>query len=101
MLWLCFLVFVFVCDRTHYIHKNVFVPFSLRDAVAEWLRRSTRNRLGLSRVGSSPAGVETSFLLQSGLVGLHLCSCFVMVLTLSKSIEELLCILFVKFKGVV
>ena len=27
------------------------------DAVAERLRRSTRNRLGLSRVGSSPAGV--------------------------------------------
>ena len=29
--------------------------------MAEWLRRSTRNRLGLSRVGSSPAGVEISF----------------------------------------
>ena len=27
------------------------------DTVAEWLRRSTRNRLGLSRVGSSPTGV--------------------------------------------
>ena len=27
------------------------------DTVAEWLRRSTRNRLGLSRVGSSPASV--------------------------------------------
>ena len=27
------------------------------DTVAERLRRSTRNRLGLSRVGSSPAGV--------------------------------------------
>ena len=28
------------------------------DVVAERLRRSTRNRLGLSRVGSSPADVE-------------------------------------------
>jgi hypothetical protein len=28
------------------------------DTVAEWLRRSTRNRLGLSRVGSSPASVD-------------------------------------------
>jgi hypothetical protein len=33
------------------------------DTVAEWLRRSTRNRLGLSRVGSSPASVD--FLLLS------------------------------------
>ena len=30
----------------------------IKDTVAERLRRSTRNRLGLSRVGSSPAGVE-------------------------------------------
>jgi hypothetical protein len=30
----------------------------LKDTVAERLRRSTRNRLGLSRVGSSPAGVD-------------------------------------------
>ncbi len=30
---------------------------SIGDTVAEWLRRSTRNRLGLSRVGSSPTGV--------------------------------------------
>eukprot|EP00985_Skeletonema_marinoi_P009781 scaffold4569_cov174-Skeletonema_marinoi.AAC.2 len=29
----------------------------ISDTVAEWLRRSTRNRLGLSRVGSSPASV--------------------------------------------
>ena len=29
------------------------------DTVAERLRRSTRNRLGFSRVGSSPAGVDT------------------------------------------
>ena len=27
------------------------------DTVAEWLRRSTRNRLGLSRAGSSPVSV--------------------------------------------
>ena len=32
------------------------------DTVAEWLRRSTRNRLGLSRVGSSPASVDTVLL---------------------------------------
>ena len=31
------------------------------DTVAEWLRRSTRNRLGLSRVGSSPTSVESPF----------------------------------------
>jgi hypothetical protein len=31
-----------------------------RDTVAEWLRRSTRNRLGLSRTGSSPVGVVTN-----------------------------------------
>ena len=29
--------------------------------MAEWLRRSTRNRLGLSRVGSSPASVANFF----------------------------------------
>ena len=29
----------------------------MADIVAERLRRSTRNRLGLSRVGSSPASV--------------------------------------------
>ena len=29
------------------------------DTVAERLRRSTRNRLGLSRVGSSPASVDS------------------------------------------
>eukprot|EP00984_Skeletonema_dohrnii_P004663 scaffold1638_cov112-Skeletonema_dohrnii-CCMP3373.AAC.14 len=32
------------------------------DTVAEWLRRSTRNRLGLSRVGSSPASVTDNLL---------------------------------------
>ena len=31
------------------------------DTVAEWLRRSTRNRLGLSRVGSSPTSVDSHF----------------------------------------
>ena len=41
------------------------------DTVAERLRRSTRNRLGLSRVGSSPAGVD-SFL-----------SCWIMFLGLN------------------
>ena len=30
------------------------------DTVAEWLRRSTRNRLELFRVGSSPASVDTN-----------------------------------------
>ena len=29
--------------------------------MAEWLRRPTRNRLGLSRVGSSPASVDVTF----------------------------------------
>ena len=29
----------------------------MKDTVSEWLRRSIRNRLGLSRVGSSPASV--------------------------------------------
>jgi hypothetical protein len=28
------------------------------DTVAEWLRRLTRNQLGLSRAGSSPVSVE-------------------------------------------
>ncbi|EJK43802.1 hypothetical protein THAOC_37716, partial [Thalassiosira oceanica] len=32
-----------------------------QDAVAEWLRRSTRNRLGLSHTGSSPVGVALPF----------------------------------------
>jgi hypothetical protein len=35
--------------------------FMTLDTVAEWLRRSTRNRLGLSRVGSSPASVVLLF----------------------------------------
>ena len=34
------------------------------DTVAERLRRSTRNRLGFSRVGSSPAGVDIFILCQ-------------------------------------
>ena len=34
-----------------------------KDTVSEWLRRSIRNRLGLSRVGSSPASVEDFYLL--------------------------------------
>ena len=36
----------------------ITAPQLTSDRVAEWLRRSTRNRLGLSRVGSSPASVE-------------------------------------------
>ncbi len=42
------------------------------DTVAERLRRSTRNRLGLSRVGSSPAGVV--FLSQIRIRFLPVCS---------------------------
>ena len=33
----------------------------LTDTVAERLRRLTRNQLGLSRVGSSPASVDYTF----------------------------------------
>ena len=46
------------CNRVHKLHKIMSVQ---RDTVAEWLRRSTRNRLGLSRVGSSPASVDFFF----------------------------------------
>jgi hypothetical protein len=35
------------------------------DTVAERLRRLTRNQLGLSRVGSSPASVDIYFLVQN------------------------------------
>ena len=35
------------------------------DTVAERLRRSTRNRLGFSRVGSSPAGVDNFLPIES------------------------------------
>ena len=38
--------------------KCTHVDICTKDTVAEWLRRPTRNRLGLSRVGSSPASVE-------------------------------------------
>ena len=41
----------------HFIYNILCISFQ-RDTVAEWLRRSTRNRLGLSRVGSSPASVD-------------------------------------------
>ena len=37
-------------------HEPCYI--STKDTVAERLRRSTRNRLGLSRVGSSPTDVE-------------------------------------------
>ncbi len=45
-----------------------------QDTVAEWLRRSTRNRLGVSRVGSSPASVGNFLLGRSLLMdcGQHL-----------------------------
>ena len=33
------------------------IATNIYDTVAEWLRRSTRNRLELFRVGSSPASV--------------------------------------------
>ena len=45
----------------HFMY-NILCTDEQRDTVAEWLRRSTRNRLGLSRVGSSPASVDLSFL---------------------------------------
>ena len=38
-----------------------FFHYASEDTVAERLRRLTRNQLGLSRVGSSPAGVENFF----------------------------------------
>ena len=36
---------------------------SINGSLAEWLRRKTRNLLGYSRVGSSPATVEIIFVL--------------------------------------
>ena len=36
---------------------------STYDTVAEWLRRLTRNQLGLSRAGSSPVSVAEGILL--------------------------------------
>ena len=49
------------------IQKNISImkinkmTVATGDTLAEWLRRSTRNRLGLSRVGSSPASVGFYF----------------------------------------
>ena len=47
------------------------------DTVAERLRRSTRNRLGFSRVGSSPAGVDdfAHFMSFFILIILFVCRC--------------------------
>jgi hypothetical protein len=42
---------------------NSYKSYFSYDTLAEWLRRSTRNRLGLSRVGSSPASVVIPFCL--------------------------------------
>ena len=40
-------------------NTNVLIDHEIiSDTVAERLRRSTRNRLGVSRVGSSPASVD-------------------------------------------
>ena len=36
---------------------RIVIELRKYDTVAEWLRRSTRNRLGLSRAGSSPVSV--------------------------------------------
>ena len=45
---------IYVCEVV-----NVSVTEASKDdTVAEWLRRPTRNRLGFSRVGSSPASVD-------------------------------------------
>ena len=45
----------------HYLYEylccDTCAQRTRKDTVAEWLRRPTRNRLGLSRVGSSPASV--------------------------------------------
>jgi hypothetical protein len=47
--WVCAYVIMLVIIVSASKHK---------DTVAEWLRRLTRNQLGLSRVGSSPTSVE-------------------------------------------
>ena len=50
-----------------YLMPNLLLSVHVKDStvhvdtVAEWLRRSTRNRLGLSRVGSSPTSVDSHF----------------------------------------
>ena len=36
--------------------------YNIIDTVSEWLRRSTRNRLGSARAGSNPVGVVILFL---------------------------------------
>ena len=54
--------------------------------MAEWLRRPTRNRLGLSRVGSSPASVgvyDTSY--TNFVRTLFVCAQTVVPLTLAAS----------------
>ena len=49
---------------------------TINGAVTEWLRCTIRNRLGLSRVGSSPASIDTFFtlvVLLSGFVTITIC----------------------------
>ena len=43
-----------------FLQNEMFRTF-LRDTVAEWLRRWTRNPLGSARVGSNPTGVVFYF----------------------------------------
>ena len=47
-----------------YVRRSPFInkhAFETCDSMAERLRRSTRNRLGLSRVGSSPTTVDSFY----------------------------------------
>ena len=50
-----------LCRSKGYFTNVCATGIVTEDTVAEWLRRSTRNRLGLSRVGSSPASVDSFF----------------------------------------
>ena len=43
--------------RKNILYIKICAVTTVDDTVAEWLRRSTRNRLELFRVGSSPASV--------------------------------------------
>ena len=60
--------------------------------MAEWLRRSTRNRLGLSRVGSSPASVD--FFFAGG--GTMQCAAEHDGFVMSHNIQLLFCFIFVR-----
>ena len=45
------------------ITKTIFLSFKLfAAAMAEWLRRLTRNQVGSSRAGSNPAGCDCQVL---------------------------------------